>query len=111
VVDTRSGVGVAVGRLDTKPLTITLTGAARLPSSGVSAALLQVTATRATTTTAITVHPAGQVPPGVVHVSTSPGRLVTNLVLVPIGTDGAVVVRNQAGATDIAVDVVGYLPH
>jgi hypothetical protein len=111
VVDTRSGVGVAVGRLDTKPLTITLTGAAGLPSSGVSAALLQVTATRATTTTAITVHPAGQVPPGVVHVSTSPGRLVTNLVLVPIGTDGAVVVRNQAGATDIAVDVVGYLPH
>ncbi len=111
VVDTRTGVGVATRRLDTKPLSITLTGAGGLPASGVAAALLKVTATRATTTTAITVHPAGQVPPGVVHVSTSPGRLVTNLVLVPIGTDGAVVVRNQAGATDIAVDVVGYLPH
>lgn len=110
VVDTRSGVGAARQRLGTTPLVLALAGAAGLPETGVAAVLLQLTATRASTTTALTVHPTGQPRPDTAHLSVSPGRVVTNLVLAALGADGGVVVHNQAGSTDVAVDVVGYVP-
>jgi hypothetical protein len=110
LVDTRTGTGTAQQRLGKSPLTLPVTGVAGVPADDVSAVLVQVSASRATATTGITVHPAGQVAPALVHLSTGPGRVVTNLVLVPVGTDGAVVVHNQTGATDVALDVVGYLP-
>lgn len=109
LVDTRTGTGAARRRLGAAALTVPLVGVGGLPAAGVSAVLLQVGGTHASAPTTVTVFPTGALRPDVAHLAVSPGRPVTNLVLVPVGADGAVLVGNQAGSVDLTVDVVGYV--
>ncbi|MBX9243501.1 hypothetical protein ICW40_01610 [Actinotalea ferrariae] len=107
LVDTRSGARPTSGGSFALPVT----GRAGIPATGVSAVAMTVTATGSTGPGFVQVVPAGGATPlgstSNVNV-TGPGQTVANLVLVPVGNDGAVVVHT-ATATDVVVDVAGYV--
>jgi hypothetical protein len=43
------------------------------------------------------------------NLNLAPGQIKANLVIVPVGADGAVWLYNNSGKTHLAVDVVGYM--
>ncbi|GAA5006147.1 PKD domain-containing protein [Kitasatospora paranensis] len=77
-------------------------------SSSPSAVVLNVTATKATSDTYLTLFPSGQDRPKVSHLNVRAGQTVANLVTVPVGADGTVQLFNFLGRTDVIVDFVGY---
>ena len=44
------------------------------------------------------------------NLNVAPGETVANMVLVPVGADGKVSIYNNAGATHVVVDVLGWFP-
>jgi hypothetical protein len=79
---------------------------------GVVVNVTGVNARPASTTTHVSVVPelpAGGGDPRTSNLNLRPGQVKANLVLVPIGADGAIRIVNRAGETDVVVDVVGYL--
>ncbi len=70
---------------------------------------LNVTVTNATVPGFLTVWPSGGARPDASNLNATPDRAVANLVLVPLGPDGAVQVYNAAGSIDLLVDVAGYV--
>ncbi|MDP9417151.1 MAG: hypothetical protein M3P48_04815, partial [Actinomycetota bacterium] len=71
--------------------------------------VVSLTGARATTATSLTAYAAGGTAPGTSDVSLNAGEpTASNLAIVPLGGDGAIAVRNRAGAVDVAVDVLGY---
>ncbi|HEY7627763.1 MAG TPA: hypothetical protein VH761_11870 [Ilumatobacteraceae bacterium] len=85
-------------------------GRAGVPSSGVSAVILSVSAIAATRATTLTVHPTGTTRPPTSSVEVPPILPADNLVVVPLGADGKVRVHNSAGSVHVAVDVFGWFP-
>jgi serine protease len=74
----------------------------------VAAALLNVTATDTTSPSYLTVYPQGTAYPGSSNLNWVAGETVANRVVVPVGTSGEIAVFNNAGSTDVVVDVDGY---
>jgi hypothetical protein len=70
---------------------------------------LNVTGTNAIEAGFLTVWPSGGARPDASNLNVASDRPVANLVLVPLGADGAVQVYNAAGTVDLLVDVAGYL--
>jgi len=73
--------------------------------------VLNVTAVLPTARTYVSVVPelaAGQVP-ATSNLNVLPGAVKANLVIVPVGADGKVRLYNNAGRTNLVVDVMGYL--
>jgi hypothetical protein len=89
-------------------LNVQVTGAGGVPSSGVSAVVLNVTATNPTQQSFLTVWPTGATRPTASNLNFSPGQTVPNRVQVPVGTGGQVSIFNPAGSVDVVVDVGGY---
>jgi hypothetical protein len=87
---------------------VTVTGVGNVPSSGVSAVVLNVTAVDGTHGGFLTVYPAGATLPASSSVNFSLGAAVPNRVVVPVGTNGQVAIYNAFGTTDVIVDVNGY---
>ena len=111
VIDTRSGYGVHKGKLGPKAsLTSSLAGRSGLPAAAgsMSAVVLNLTATNATAATYLTAYAGGATVPGTSSLNVPGGVTVANLVTVPVSADGHVSIANQAGATDVIADVVGY---
>ena len=118
VTPATSGTSTAVAPrriLDTRITAAPLTpGESRLvringvPSTA-RAVWLNVTGTNATDAGFLTVWPSGSARPDASNLNVAPDRSVANLVLVPLGPDGAVQVYNASGSTDLLVDVAGYL--
>ncbi len=79
-----------------------------MPSSGVSAAVLNVTVVGPTTASYLTVFPEGTTRPVVVNLNFNANETLANLVTVPLGNGGGVTIFNQAGSTDVVVDLEGY---
>ena len=77
-------------------------------STGVSAAILNVTVTNTTARSFLTVWPAGVTRPTASNLNWVAGQTVPNRVIVPVGTGGKVTVYNSMGAADVIVDVSGY---
>ncbi len=114
VLDTRPGEGpsddgasgvVAAGA----QVRLQLTGRAGVPSSSVSAVVLNVTMTEATAPGFVQVLPSGNTDIGSVsnlNVEAA-GQTIANQVTVPVGADGAVSIYTQGGGHLIA-DVFGY---
>ncbi len=89
-------------------VSVTIGGRAGVPSTGVDAVVLQVTGSRASAGTAVTVTPSG-VPRYAVADLLVPRRTSrTNLVVVPVGRKDAVRVYNAKGRLGVQVDVVGW---
>jgi uncharacterized protein (DUF1501 family) len=109
VLDTRDGTGVpAVGRVTQDPVILKMTGAMGVPTSGVSAVLLNVVAVEPVGDSFITVYPSGTDRPLASNLNVVTGQVVPNMVLARLGSDGCVALYNNAGHVDLVADVMGY---
>ena len=79
-----------------------------MPASGVSAVVLNVTATNANAPTYITAWPEASVRPTASNLNPVPGQTVANRVIVRVGAGGRVDLFNAAGSTDLVADVNGW---
>ena len=110
VVDTRSsfgGVTGPVGALSTSTFTVT-GGTSGVPTSGVSAVALTVTAVSPSVQSYLTVWSAGDARPAVAQMNTSAGVTLANTVISKVSATGQVSVFNYAGTVQLVIDVTGY---
>jgi hypothetical protein len=111
-LDTREGVGAPRARLSARlsggALDVGLTGRCGVPSSGVSAVLLNVTAVTPSAGTYVTVFPSGRGRPLASNLNVDPGQVVPNMVLARLGSNGAASMYNNTGDVDLVGDVMGY---
>ena len=112
VLDTRSGIGSSPGaRLGPGgTLDLQAAGTREVPATA-RAVVLSVTAVGATRSTDVRVYPrrlGSSAVPTVSNVNVTPGGPVPNLVVVRVGDDGLVRLRNDAGSVSLVADVFGY---
>ncbi|MGH9121176.1 MAG: hypothetical protein ACRDYC_04400 [Acidimicrobiales bacterium] len=80
-----------------------------VPSTGVEAAVVQLTVTNTTNNGYLTAWAAGATPPTTSNVNWVVGQTTANRAIVPLSSTGAMDVFNFNGKADVVVDVVGYL--
>ena len=85
-----------------------VTGVGGVPSSGVGAVVLNVTATAPSAGSYLTVYPTGSALPTASNLNFGPGQTVPNLVVAKVGAGGKVNVYNAVGSTDVIFDVAGW---
>ena len=110
LLDTRTGLGqpssAPVGPGATIELQVT--GRGGVPATGVSAAVVNITAVGPTASGFLTVYPTGANRPGISNVNFVPGDVVPNMVTVALGTGGRISISNPLGSTHVLADVVGF---
>ncbi|MHB8262293.1 MAG: family 43 glycosylhydrolase [Acidimicrobiales bacterium] len=89
-------------------VTVPVGGEGTIPSIGVSAVVLNVTAVDSAASGFLTVYPSGYGLPTASNVNYYAGQTVANRVIVPVGPGGSVKVYSSAGSPGIVVDAVGY---
>jgi hypothetical protein len=109
LLDTRTGTGAPKARVATRAtVTLQVTGQGGVPTSGVSAVVLNVTAVAPTRPGFVTVYGQGSLPT-VSNLNFVAGQTVPNLVMVPVSDTGTVKLFNgSAGTIDLLADVAGY---
>ncbi|MFD7628394.1 hypothetical protein ACFV7Q_20530 [Streptomyces sp. NPDC059851] len=108
LMDSRVGLGVPkakVGQGGT--VTLQVTGSAGIPAVGVTAVVLNVTATDPTSASHVSVYPNGTTRTSASNLNFTAGQTVPNLVVVPV-VNGKVSFYNNAGSVDLIADVAGY---
>jgi IPT/TIG domain len=111
IADTRAGSGQPNGGSTLRAgttLDVQVTGAGGVPPTGVTAVVLNTTATDTTSAGFITVFPKGATLPVASNLNWTAGVTVPNRVIVPVGTGGMVSFYNGLGSADLVVDVNGY---
>ena len=104
LADTRSGPPVGPG--GTRDVVVA--GVGRVPAQA-TAVVLTVTAVGATGASDVRAYPAGTGEvPTVSNLNVVAGRTVANAVVVPIGADGSVRLRNAQGSVHLVVDLAGF---
>jgi hypothetical protein len=88
---------------------VTVTGVGNVPSSGVSAVVLNVTVTGGTSGSYLTLWPAGASQPTASNLNWTAGETVPNRVVVAVGQGGKVDVYNKFGSVNVIIDVNGYM--
>jgi len=111
ITDTRPGsgkpnAGMTLGQ--GAILNVQVTSAGGIPSTGVSAVVMNVTATNTSAASFFTVYPTGQTRPLASNLNWTAGVTVPNRVIVPVGSGGQVSFYNGVGSADLIVDVNGY---
>ncbi len=112
ILDTRDGTGTG-GQVFTlgqeEIIDAQLAGAGPIPPVGVTAVVLNVTATQGTKASYLTVYPSTSAPrPEASNLNFGPNKNVPNLVVVKLGDQGRVRFFNSVGAVHVVADVVGY---
>ncbi|MFG2878906.1 hypothetical protein ACGFYU_28545 [Streptomyces sp. NPDC048337] len=109
VVDTREGLGTGKGAVPGfGSFSTQIHGRAGVPSTA-KAVALNVTVTEPGAAGHLTVYPSGGQAPTSSNLNFTTGQTIANSVIVPIGPDGKISVRNGGGAgAHVVVDVVGY---
>jgi hypothetical protein len=109
VLDTRHAVGAPAAAVGPgKTLRVAVDGVGGVPASGVSAVVLNVTATAPTAGGYVTVWGDGA-RPGSSNLNFGPGQTVPNLAVVPVDSAGKVEFYNgSAGTVQLIADVSGY---
>jgi hypothetical protein len=109
ILDTRSGRGGALGPLAAdSSLVLDVTGSHGLPENGVSAVVLNVTATQTGAAGYVTASPGDRPTPTVSSLNfAGPNETVANLVTVRVGPSGVVDLYTSA-TTHLIADVAGY---
>jgi hypothetical protein len=108
ILDTREGLGAPArpvgvsGQID-----LQIAGVAGLPSSGVAAVVLNVTATEAAQAGYVSVYPSGSRRPTVSSLNIEGGQTAANLVTVKVGGNGKVTMFSSGG-THLVADIAGY---
>ena len=113
LVDTRAGAstvdGLYAGILKfVGQLNVTIAGRYSVPASAASV-VLNVTVIQPLSDGFLTVHPCGPSTPTASNLNYSIGDIVANAVVVPVGDEGSVCFTST-GNTNMAVDIVGYVP-
>ncbi len=109
-LDTRVS-GPCVG---SEPRRLVIAGRFGIPSNsnsgvpGVSAVALNVTVTEPSAPGFVTVWPSGRTRPNASNLNYVAGLTVPNMVIVKVGSDGAINLMSNAGCPNIVVDVAGY---
>ena len=104
VLDTRASTPVGAN----SAITLHVAGLGGVTPTGVSAVVLNVTATRPTTKTYVTVWPSDQPRPDASNLNVVAGQSRSNLVIARVSSDGRVSFYNEAGSTDLVADVLGW---
>ncbi|MGH9301725.1 MAG: hypothetical protein ACRD0E_07565, partial [Acidimicrobiales bacterium] len=110
IVDTRSPSSPGGSPSTLSPggvLNVNVLGVGGVPSSGVEAVVLNLTAAGPSTPGFLTAYPGGSAQPTASNVNYVPGQAVANRVIVPVGANGTVSVFSSA-RTDVVVDVTGW---
>ena len=92
-------------------ITFYATGVGGVPSSGVAAVVLDLTAVSLVTNPPgdyLTAYPAGQTRPTASNLNLEPGEILSNRVIVPVSSTGQVSVYNYSGDLQLVVDVSGW---
>jgi hypothetical protein len=105
VIDTRATTPVGPGGI----LQVQITGAHGVPAAAlVEAVVLNVTVTRTTAPSYMTVYPSDATRPTASNLNWSAGQTIPNRVTVKVGATGAIKLYNSIGSTDVVIDVNGY---
>ncbi|WP_145796817.1 hypothetical protein [Kitasatospora atroaurantiaca] len=108
LLDTRSGIGAAKGKVGPdSSLTLQVAGRGGVPATGVSAVVLNVTATNPTAGGYVTVYPHGQARPVASNLNFTASETIPNQVTVPV-VDGKIDLYNRFGTVDLIADISGY---
>ncbi|MGW0466436.1 FlgD immunoglobulin-like domain containing protein [Streptomyces sp. NPDC003027] len=108
LMDTRSGLGVPQGKLGPGGWArLKVTGVAGVPSTTVTAVVLNVTATNATAGSFVSVYPDGTERTSASNLNFKAGQTVPNLVTVPV-VNGHVDFFNKNGDVDLIADIAGF---
>jgi hypothetical protein len=109
VLDTRNGTGAPQAPVGPgATITLQVDGVAGVPATGVTAVVLNVTATNPTAASYITVWPDGSTRPLASNLNVTAGETIPNLVVVPVGPDGDVDFYNNTGSLNLIADLAGY---
>ena len=110
VLDTRDGTGAAAGIVPAGgTVRLKVTGVNGVPTSGVTAVVLNLTATGATGTGFTTVHPGGSAAPNASNLDYTRGQTLSNQVTVPVAADGSIALTASGGASvQLVADLEGY---
>ncbi len=109
ILDTRTGNGSAVQKIGpNSSIHLQVTGRGGIPTSGVSAVVLNVTATGGTSGSYLTAWPTGVTRPTASNLNFPAGWTGANSVTVPLGTDGKIDIYNSLGSVDVIADTLGY---
>ncbi|MFD5323893.1 N-acetylmuramoyl-L-alanine amidase [Streptomyces sp. NPDC127092] len=109
MMDTRAGLGVPQAKVGPGAVVdLQVTGAQGVPATGVTAVVLNVTATAPTAASFVSVYPAGTTRTSASNLNFVAGQTIPNLVIVPVGADGKVSFYNRAGSVDLIADITGY---
>ena len=106
IYDSRAGGG-ALGPNSTRDIQVT--GQGGVPTTGVAAAVINVTVTGTTAASYLTAYPTGFSRPTASNLNWTAGKTIANLVEVAVGDGGQVAVYNAAGNTDVIFDVEGWI--
>ncbi|MTD15277.1 S8 family serine peptidase [Nakamurella sp. YIM 132087] len=110
ILDTRIGTGARQGVVGNGSLPVRVRG--WVPSSGVAAVLIQITAVAPTTSGFLTAYPDGTTRPGVAQLNYTAGSSGTATALVTLGGDGRFRIANLptavAGHAHLVVDLLGW---
>ncbi|QMU67175.1 PKD domain-containing protein [Streptacidiphilus sp. P02-A3a] len=110
ILDTRFGTGTA--KRPVPPggtLRLKVTGSKGVPAAGVTAVVLNLTATGSTGAGFITTHPGGSSTPNTSNLNFARDQTISNSVVVPVASDGTIDLTNSGGdSTDLLADLQGY---
>jgi len=99
------GIG-AIGAGQT--LSVLAAGRGSVPSTGVSAVALNVTAVEAGAESYLTVFPGGTAKPNASNLNFLGGQTIANMVIAKVGADGTISIYNNSGSVNVVVDVLGW---
>ncbi len=109
LLDTRIGRGGPRAPVGAKGVVeLGVTGRGGVPTAGVEAVVLNVTATEATAESFVTAWPTGTARPNASNLNFVAGETRPNLAISKVGTGGKVSLYNHKGTTHLLADVAGY---
>jgi plastocyanin len=112
VADTRPGSGQPAAGQTLTPsqpsIDVQVAGVGGVPGSGVSAVVLQVTATGATAPSFLTIYRQGAMRPLVSSLNFDPLHDAGNRVLAPVSSTGRISIFNANGSVNVVADVSGW---
>ena len=85
-----------------------VTGRGGVPTTGVGAVVLNITATGPTAAGFVTVYPTGEAKPLASNLNFTAGQTVPNLVIAKVGQGGQISIYNDTGSTHLIADVAGW---
>src|ERR1039458_3361972 len=109
LMDTRNGTGGVTGPVGAgATVSLQVAGKGGVPASGVTAVVVNVTATSPTAASYVSVYPDGTARPAASNLDFAAAQTIANLVVVPVGADGKIDFYNAAGTVQLIADLSGY---